>query len=419
MDSIISKFIFNNWQRKCGAIFGALLIWFFVNHSITTSKVIPHVPIRIVNIPEGKTVQGLLPNGILAKRAVLTVSGTKSVIEQLEPGDIEVHIDASNNPDEWIIQINKKNLVSLNPDIDLLHHIAQVSHNEFVVKMSRLVKAEIPVTINQPSGELPKGYQFLDVWPRQLHHTVFGPEEQVQALKGKGIELTFNLNEITKSDLDALQNTTPHQDEISYAVQSKWKQVKIPFLNNTIEEINDPEAQKLHINFLKQELIPIQAEIPVQIFYPSKTIFTINPNTFTLSANDIIQKKNGTYVLTLPLYTLDVSKVFLDIIRDHLQISITAASKEQHEALPWSIEFINSHELENRYVEAMNKSLSGKNGNVQVSQVSSREKHLRDRFREYMQKFSLYTKENEKLQLTGQLRGNQLILELHKKAAAA
>src|ERR1700722_4318953 len=111
MDSIIFKLLFNNWQRKCLAIIAAVIIWYFVNHSITAIKTIPHVPIRIVNLPQGKTVQGLLPNGILAKRVTLTLNGKKGVVDQLEPGDIEVHIDATNNPDEWIVQVNKKNLV--------------------------------------------------------------------------------------------------------------------------------------------------------------------------------------------------------------------------------------------------------------------------------------------------------------------
>src|ERR1700733_13121884 len=116
MESLISYIFWNNWQRKLMALLTALVIWFFVSHSITETKTIRNVPIRISNLPAEKTILGLLPNGILSKRITLTLSGAKDVIDEIEPGDVEVNIDASAiDHNDWIVQITKKNLVSLNP----------------------------------------------------------------------------------------------------------------------------------------------------------------------------------------------------------------------------------------------------------------------------------------------------------------
>ncbi len=177
MDSIITKLFIDNWPRKLLSILAALIIWLVVNQSITDTKIIRNVPIRIVNLPLDKTITGLLPNGILNKRITLTLSGTKDVIDELEPGDLEVLIDASSiDHAEWIVQITKKNLISLNPSIDLHNHITQVSNNEFVIKISRLITAKVPITINKPVGEPPQGYEYLDIWPQRLQQTITGPE---------------------------------------------------------------------------------------------------------------------------------------------------------------------------------------------------------------------------------------------------
>ena len=110
MDSVASKALVENWKRKLIAIVGAIAIWLFVHQSITTSRTISGVPVRIVNLPHDKTVAELLPNGILNRRVTLTLNGTKDVVDRLEPSDLEVIVDATGRPDEWILQISKKNL---------------------------------------------------------------------------------------------------------------------------------------------------------------------------------------------------------------------------------------------------------------------------------------------------------------------
>ena len=305
METLITKLIFHNWQRKIVALITALIIWLFVNNSIIETKTISNIPIRVYNLPPDKTILGLLPNGFLSKRITLTLSGTKDVIEDLEPGDLEVLLDASTATQEnWIVQISKKNLVSLNPSIDLSDHITQVSHPEFVVKLSNLITAKVPINILPPKGEPPQGYEYLDFWPQKLVQNLSGPEEEIKLLKAQGLDIEFDLSEITKADLDVLRNqrSNIHNDEVSYNVPNKWKQVSIPFHNFAREEINDPDAQNLHIDFLRKDFLSINRELPIRVYYPMEYSDTINPGTYSLAVENKIQLKNDIPILTVPLY---------------------------------------------------------------------------------------------------------------------
>ncbi len=116
MEKVIKNLFLQNWQRKLVALLAALVVWILVNHSITDTKTLSNVPIRVVNLPPDKTILGMMPNGMLAKRITLTVSGSKEIVDELEPGDVEVVLDASQTDEnEWVVQITRKNLVSLNP----------------------------------------------------------------------------------------------------------------------------------------------------------------------------------------------------------------------------------------------------------------------------------------------------------------
>lgn len=405
---MISDFFLNNWQRKAVALCTAIIIWIFVNHSIIETKVIPSVPIRVINLPANKTVMGLLPNGVLSKRITLTLSGTKDVISELEPGDIVVVIDASTiDRDDWILQITKKNLVSLNPAIDLVHHITDVKHTEYILKLSPLVTDKVPVTILPPTGTPPANYEYLDIWPQHLMQSISGPEEAVKSLKTKGLEVTFDLNLITKKDLDAIKPPQGNilDDEISFLVPASWKQVAIPF-HNTFEEINDPEAEFLRIDFLRKEFHPIEKEIPIRVFYPLASIDKLNPDTLFLMPSEQVQKEKGIYVLKTPLFMHDVSRLFVDIIRENMEIAIVAAAKEERSSLDWSVDVIDPHSLEDAYVAFLfANSVQGKN---QIPYSKSREEMLRKRFREYLQKLTLYLSPEKKLRLDNSVEGNSI-----------
>lgn len=405
MESMIAQFFFHNWERKLTALITAIFIWLFVNNSINESQTIPNVPIRVINLPSDKTIQGLLPNGVLSRRMTLSLTGSKDVVEKLEPGDIEILLDASTaDSDDWIVNLSKKNLVSLNPSIDLAQHISQIKNSEFVIKISKLVTAKIPLIIDSPKGSTPPGYEYLDIWPQQLTQTVSGPEEEVQKLKEKGLEVSFDLSEVTKAELDALQGNV-RNDEISFPVPKKWKQIVTPF-RNTPEEFNDPDAQNLRIDFLRKELHPLDKEIPVRVFFPLDDLDKLNPEIFSIAANDDIQKREGIAIFTKPLLAAEVSQLFLDVVRNSLEIVIVAAPKNQRKVLSWSLQFIQPRDLEDTYVTF---SIANETTNKGMQEIDEeKEDLLRKRFRDYMQRMTLYIDQNKKLHLKSTLEGEHI-----------
>lgn len=394
------------WQRKLLALFTALIIWLFVNQSIIETRTISHVPIRVINIPEDKTVPNIQPNGIIGKRIPLTLSGSKSVIDQLEPGDIEVVLDASEiQQNDWVVNISKKQLVSLNPSIDLAHHITEVEHPELVLKISPLVSAQIPVKVKDPKGVPPPGYDYLDVWPREFKHTVVGPQEQVQQLLNQGLELNLDLSLISKADLDKIKVTKEnfHDDEVSFFIPSHWKKVALNLKGGIIEEINDPEIQNLHIDFMRKEYIPLDADLLITPFYPLETAKTLNPETAPLLAGDKIKTTQNLFFLSTPLFVRDVSRQFLEVIRNNLTIVLLVKNREDHPQLDWSLQLIDAKNMEDAYVNSIltNSTAGAKSNNPRHSK--KRDLHLRHRFREFVERLTLYTAPDRRLQLDARL----------------
>lgn len=405
---LISRFFIGNWQRKIVAIISAIILWFFVSNSITETKILPNIPIRIVNLPADKTIEGLLPNRLLSKRVTLTLSGTKNVIQELEPGDLEVLLDVSQaNSDNWIVTIGKKNLISLNPSIDLTHHVTQVDHAEFVLKISPLVTAKIPVRILKPSGDAPTGYEFLDIWPEKLMQTVSGPAEEIEVLKNKGLDLTFNLSEVTKTDLEVAKGLKPlGGNEVSFVIPDKWKTLSIPSLNLVAEELNDPEAKLLKIDFLKKEYLLLEKDIPITVFYPLNVSELLNPQVAPLLQNEWIVSKNDILRIRKHFYLKDVSRLFLQVVSENLNVVLVAAPRSERKTLQWSLQVVNRHQLEDQYVSLMH-------ANEQGNYFKRKDEVLRKRFREYVQRLRLYTMPDHKLRLEGTLKPNGIEVSLN------
>jgi len=407
---LLKNFFTEHWQRKLLAILSALIIWFLVNNSITVTRTLPNIPVRIVNIPPGKTIEGLLPSGLLKKRITVTLSGNKDVIQELDSSDLQIVIDAQDKGDQWIAKLDKKSLLSLNPDIDLSNSISEVSQSEFVIRLSPLITEKIPIHITKPIGNPPPGYHFLDTWPELLSQTVSGPEEQVNALQAKGLELTFDLSKISAADLDSLHEGISKQpDEVSFFIPNSWKYVTIPFQDNAHQKINDPAAEPLRIDFLRSMLLPLDLYLPVSIFFPLQSSDTINPLNDFLGSSPLIEEVNGIPLLKMPLFAKDVSKLFLDVVRNNLEIIIIAASKNEHQALQWTIQFINSQVLENTYVTEGMKDDSEEH-TIEL-QPELKEAHLRSRFKDYMCNLEFFTSGGKKLELEITWDENKIILK--------
>ncbi len=410
MRTLIQRLFINNWHRKLLSLILAMIIWMVVSHQMTVTKHVTDIPVRVDHLPEEKTIENMQVNGILNKRITLIITANKNVMDDLTGKDLEVIIDARGKPDQWIANINKKNLISLNPDLDIAKTITRVVPYDLIIKQSKLVTERIPILISQPIGEAPKGYQFLDVWPYQLYVTVTGPEETVKRLKARGQKMTFNLADITHKELDALQahNRHDYSEEVSFHIPTSWKKIRLPMLSDTLIEIDDPQAKELKIDFNRQDLIPLGAYIPVSVLFPPKFSSMLNPDTYSLDSNEFLTKRNGIMMLTQPLYAKGVSRLFVDIVKDMMQILVIAVPKTERDTLLWNCQFAYPHELEDRYVAKVMTESCEEGGAVQPQ---AREEYLRNRFRHYMNRFRLYTASNEKLNLKIELEANTITVE--------
>ncbi|MCB1080859.1 MAG: hypothetical protein KDK69_03460 [Chlamydiia bacterium] len=409
MKTLLKTLFINNWPRKCLSIILAIIIWLVVNKSLTTTKTISNVPVKIENIPPGKTIEGIQPNGILSRRVNLTITGNKNILDDLNSNDIYVVFDASGREGEWIASISRKNIRSDTLDLNISQGISRVSQQNFIIKLTKLVTEKIPIIITQPIGEAPKGYQFIDIWPYQLYITVSGPEDVVKNWKARGLKLTFNLNDITKAQLDDLRatNTQKHSDVVSFFVPNPWKQISLPLLSSTPIEINDPDAKYLRIDFLRYELLKLDSPVPVSLYFPPGKTATMSPTKITLVPSHLIENRNGIKMVTESLYVKGVSALFLDLVKDMFEL-IVIVTPDEEGCLQWSTQFINPRELEDRYVRLLTSDVSDEE--LRDLQPQVREEILRNRFRNYMNRFQLYKSETEKFEICPKLQGNSVLI---------
>ncbi len=392
MKTLFKRIFIHNWQRKLIALLTSFVIWLLVNYTITVTRTIPNVPIQVVNIPKDKTIERISP-----KKITLVVTGKRSVVEKITSADLEVVTDASSKGDDWTFEVSKRNLKGTTPDIDIRHGVNQVSPVDISVRLSPLVTEKVPITITQPIGESPNGYLYLDIWPQRLTQTVSGPEPKVRELKEKGLRLTLNLNRITKEDLD--QIFEKDEDEIRFFIPNNWKKVHIPFETEQLVAINDPESAFLHIDFLKRESLALDADLQVDVFFPLPYSLTLNPDTYSLGTNGLLTTKNGIPILNMPLYVRNVSRQFLDTVRNQMQLTFTALPTTVGKTLPWSVQFIDPAGLEDRYVKNL---IASYEENEKLS-PKRREEVLRSRFRKYMREFEFLDKEGKPLVLRATL----------------
>ncbi len=403
----MKKIFLDSWQRKLVSFVLAIIVWIVVNHSMSSQKTIHNISVKVKNLPEGKTVEGLQKDGTLNRKISLTLSGNQAILDRLSGSQIQVMIDAKNKRGEWITSVSKKNLVSLSSEIDIASAVSKVSHHDLIIKMSNLVSERIPVLVTKPIGDAPKGYQFLDIWPYHLFITVQGPQEAIKRLKAKGLKLTFNLSDISPSELDALstKNRGSFSDEMSFFIPDSWKKLSIPSLSEVDLPIDDPKSASLRIDFTKKDLIPIDNPIPISLFFPLKFSRSLNPVTAQIKIGNVVEKRNGIFLLTLPLFAKGVSRQFVDVIKDRIEVSIMASGNQEKLSFPWRVQFMFPQDLEDQYVTKLLNDYPEENTSLQV-----REEYLRNRFRNFMNSFRLYTKEEKKLSLDIALEKDKLVI---------
>jgi hypothetical protein len=207
--------------------------------------------------------------------------------------------------------------------------------------------------------------------------------------------------------LDALSSNKKvgQADEVSFFVPSSWKKIILSQLSDSPIEIDDPQAKALRMDFSRQDLIPIGVSVPVSLFFPPKYSNTLNPDTYSLAVDEFVTKKNGLKMVTVPLYAQGVSQLFLETVKDMIQIVVIAAPKSETEKMQWMVDFVHQHELEDRYIA---KVMSESSDEVAGVQPHLREDYLRNRFRSYVNRFRLHTQAGKKLNLKIELQANAI-----------
>jgi len=407
MKSLLTRFFTDHWQRKLASLILAIFLWLVVHHSMTSSHTFQNIPVSIINLPDGMTVEGMQDDARLNQRISLNIRGSRYALEDLQNGDLLILIDAKGKKGEWTEKISTRNLYCPNSSLDISQNISYISNYDFFVKLCPLISKKIPVLVAQPIGEAPKGYQYLDVWPYQLFLTVKGPEKVVQRMKSRGLKLTLNLNDIQKEDLDTITAETAGKDAVNFFVPDSWKQIYIPNISSQPVQIDDPRAKNLRIDFAKRKLYALNKPIPITIFFPSRHSDTLNPETYSIQPNVFITKINGLKMITEPLFVHGVSRQFLEIVKDMIEIVVIASPDWKKGKLTWNIQVNNRHELEDLYVT---KIMTQTHASEEIDLMSPhiREDYLRNRFRSYMNKLRLYTPDEQKLNLQLSVDNQQL-----------
>lgn len=411
MKTLLRTLFINGWQRKAVSILVAVVVWLVVNHSLTTVRTLTNVPVKIINIPPGKTVQGLGPNDYLLKKTTLTLTGNQSILEEITSNDLEVHLDAADmEGDDWNAEIKKKNLRSLNPDLDIAKVISRVTHTGFFVHLTQIVTETIPVMVTRPTGVPPRGYDFLDVWPYKFNVTISGPENVINSLKTKAQKLTFDLTEITHEQLDAIEpsKTADQKDVFSFFVPDLWKQIFIPALSDTPIHIDDPMARALRIDFIHRSLQAIDYPVTLSVFFPPELVDTYNPETVQFAESECITIKHGIPYLKFDhLFAKGGSDRFVEITKNHLHVKLCLSETDGVPSISWCLEFTNNQALEDEFVKQM-LAVATENGEEDIK-PQLREDYMRNRFRSYMHNFILFTSNNVKVRLKFELKDGKIV----------
>ena len=117
--------------------------------------------------------------------------------------------------------------------------------------------------------------------------------------------------------------------------------------------------------------------------------------------------KNHIPVLKVPLFVTNVSKLFLEIVKDNIELEIVTAPQTEREKLEWGVGFIDDSHLEDTYAAFL---LSNSKADAENSENKNREKekHYRRRFRNYMRQFVLYLSPQYKLELESRLEDGKI-----------
>jgi hypothetical protein len=180
-------------------------------------------------------------------------------------------------------------------------------------------------------------------------------------------------------------------------------------LSDTPFELDETPGKALRIDFLCYHLIPLDSPIFVSLFYPPEYQSIYNPITLNIKPNKLIREEHGIFTINTPLYAKGSDRLFTQIIKNRVQITIVAAPPSQRTFLEWGLQFINPTQLEDQYVSTLMSDSSDEN--IRIMKPSIREEYLRNRFRSYMNRFRLFTAEDKKFELNAKIEENSVEIE--------
>jgi hypothetical protein len=407
---LTTSFLLDGLGRKLFALVIAIVTWLAIYDSITVTKTITRIPIKVINLEENKTVLDLQPSGYLLQRATITVTAPKSMMNLLDSSTLEIIIDATGHMEEWIAEVSRYNLHSLHSELILPNDAVNLVASQLIIKVTDLVTEKFMVKVNPPIGDAPEGYTFVDIWPESVAYQVTGPKETLAELKQHGVEFTFDLGMISREDLDMLLTDPESSEEIdvSFFIPRLWK--KLPTSRGMFKQLDHSLANKLRINFVRQQLLPLEEDIPIHLFFPVPASRSYNPEAYSLFIGKGVESFYGIKRLAVPLYIAGVSRGFLEVVKDFLQITIIVDPRKEQQAHSWSIEVVNAQELEERFIQReMEEDYPQEGGS---RSAATRREFYRRRFRHFLSHLSLYREDGQPLELDVEIKKKIIFLRI-------
>ena len=121
------------------------------------------------------------------------------------------------------------------------------------------------------------------------------------------------------------------------------------------------------------------------MFYPPQYSTSLNPLSLQIRPSHLVQEHLGIFTINTPLYAKGTDRLFPQVVKDWIQIVVVAAPKTTNQSLEWSLQFIDSPQLENEYVTTLMSDVSDEH--IRSMRPSLREEYLRNRFRSLHEPF--------------------------------
>ncbi|ETR79982.1 hypothetical protein X556_0697, partial [Chlamydia pneumoniae B21] len=159
------------------------------------------------------------------------------------------------------------------------------------------------------------------------------------------------------------------------------------------------------------ECIPLNLNLPVFLFFPVTFIQTMNPLEYSLDPVPPIILNHGIHQINIPLYVKDVSRQFLDVVKNNMALTIVMPSPQDPSSINWAIEFLDEKTLENTFLQTIIAQEHGILHDIALIDEAG----IRHRFREYLRKLALFTADGEPLNLIAEIKNNKVVIQTKTK----